>query len=47
MMGAVMTNVKLTNAVDKALVSRGLLAPKLLRECEAEALVDPGDNLTL
>jgi len=41
-MGAVRVEVKLTNAIDEALVSRGLLAPHLLRECEAQALVDTG-----
>ena len=41
-MGAVRTQVKLTNAIDEALVSRGLLAPRLLRECETEGLVDTG-----
>ncbi|MBE9093821.1 clan AA aspartic protease [Tychonema sp. LEGE 07203] len=41
-MGAVRTQVKLTNAIDEALVSRGLLAPRLLRECQKEALVDTG-----
>jgi len=41
-MGVVRTPVKLTNAIDQALVSRGLLAPKLLRELETEALVDTG-----
>ncbi|MEG4441491.1 aspartyl protease family protein [Microcoleus sp. K1-B6] len=41
-MGAVKTQVKLTNAIDEALISRGLLAPRLLRECETEALVDTG-----
>ncbi|NJK76693.1 MAG: clan AA aspartic protease [Microcoleus sp. SU_5_6] len=41
-MGAVKSQVKLTNAIDEALVSRGLLAPRLLRECETEALVDTG-----
>ncbi|MBA3921533.1 MAG: clan AA aspartic protease [Nostocaceae cyanobacterium] len=39
-MGAVRVEVKLTNAIDEALVNRGLLAPHLLRECEAQALVD-------
>jgi len=34
--------VKLTNAIDEALVSRGMLAPHLLRECETDALVDTG-----
>ncbi|MBW4679375.1 MAG: retroviral-like aspartic protease family protein [Microcoleus vaginatus WJT46-NPBG5] len=41
-MGAVRIQVKLTNAIDEALVSRGLLAPDLLRECETPALVDTG-----
>ncbi len=41
-MGAVSTQVKLTNAVDDELVRRGLLAPRLLREIEAEGLVDTG-----
>ncbi len=33
-MGAVHIKVKLTNAIDEALVSRGMLAPHLLRELE-------------
>ncbi|WP_449417582.1 clan AA aspartic protease [Phormidium nigroviride] len=41
-MGAVRTQVKLTNAVDDELVHRGLLAPRLLRVCETEGLVDTG-----
>ena len=41
-MGAVRVGVKLTNEIDEALVSRGLLAPHLLRECETQALVDTG-----
>lgn len=41
-MGAVHIRVKLTNAIDEALVSRGMLAPHLLRECETDALVDTG-----
>lgn len=41
-MGAVRVKVKLTNAIDEAMVSRGILAPHLLRECETEALVDTG-----
>lgn len=41
-MGAVHAKVKLTNAIDEALVSRGMLAPHLLRDCETEALVDTG-----
>jgi hypothetical protein len=40
--GAVRLEVKLTNAIDKALVNRGLLAPHLLREYVAPALVDTG-----
>ncbi|MBD2041560.1 clan AA aspartic protease [Microcoleus sp. FACHB-672] len=45
-MGAVRILVKLTNAIDEALVSRGLLAPDLLRECDTPALVDT-DALSL
>jgi clan AA aspartic protease len=41
-MGAVQVNVKLTNAIDEALVRRGLLNPNLLRVYEVEALVDTG-----
>jgi len=41
-MGAVRVKVKLTNAIDEALVSRGLLNPNLLRVYEAEALIDTG-----
>ena len=41
-MGAGRVQVKLTNAIDEALVSRGLLAPHLLRECATLALVDTG-----
>ena len=41
-MGAVRVKVKLTNAIDEALVSRGLLNPNLLRVYEAEALIDSG-----
>lgn len=41
-MGAVLVQIKLTNAIDEALVSRGLLAPNRLRECETQALVDTG-----
>ena len=41
-MGAVRVGVKLTNAIDEGLVSRGLLVPHLLRECETQALVDTG-----
>ena len=39
-MGAVRVKVKLTNAIDEALVRRGLLAPHLLRACETQAFVD-------
>ena len=42
MMGSVRVKVKLQNAIDEALISRGLLAPGLLRECETEGLVDIG-----
>lgn len=41
-MGAIRVNVRLTNASDEALVSRGFIAPNLLRECETQALVDTG-----
>ena len=41
-MGAVHTQVKLTNEVDEELVKRGLLAPHHLRSCEVDALVDTG-----
>ncbi|MGI2904443.1 retroviral-like aspartic protease family protein [Tolypothrix sp. VBCCA 56010] len=42
MMGAVHAKVKLTNAIDEALINRGLLAPTLLREHETQGLVDTG-----
>lgn len=41
-MGAVRVKVKLTNAIDEALVHRGLLNPNLLSVYEAEALIDTG-----
>ncbi|MCL6750512.1 clan AA aspartic protease [Nostoc sp. CCCryo 231-06] len=41
-MGAVRIKVKLTNAIDEALVSRGMLNPNMLRVCEIEALVNTG-----
>ncbi|MEG3939189.1 MULTISPECIES: clan AA aspartic protease [unclassified Microcoleus] len=41
-MGAVRVKVKLTNAIDEGLVSRGLLKPNLVRVYEAEALIDTG-----
>ena len=42
MMGAVRVSIKLKNAVDEELVSRALLAPRLLREVEFTGLVDTG-----
>ena len=42
MMGAVRVKVKLTNAIDEELVTRGLLAPSLLRQYEVDGLVDTG-----
>lgn len=44
MMGAVWTQIKLTNLIDEALINRGLLAPHLLRESETQALVDTGST---
>ena len=41
-MGAIRVNVKLTNAIDEELVSRGMLAATLLRSLETQALVDTG-----
>ena len=46
-MGEVRVQVKLTNAVDEELVSRGLLNPNLLRVYEAQALVDSGATRTV
>lgn len=46
-MGAVRVQVKLTNAVDEELVSRGLLNPALLRVHESQALVDSGAARTV
>jgi hypothetical protein len=40
--GEVRVRVKLTNAVDQALVRRGLLRPEEVRTYEADALVDTG-----
>ncbi|MBW4558584.1 MAG: clan AA aspartic protease [Trichormus sp. ATA11-4-KO1] len=40
--GAVRVKVKLTNAIDEALVSRGMLNPNMLRVYETEALIDTG-----
>ena len=42
MMGAVRVKIQLKNAIDEALVNRGLLAPNLLRQLEIEGLVDTG-----
>jgi hypothetical protein len=41
-MGAIRVAVKLTNAIDEALISRGSLAPRHLRTIEAVGLVDTG-----
>jgi clan AA aspartic protease len=41
-MGEVRVKVKLTNAVDEAMVRRGMLAADKIRSYEAEALVDTG-----
>jgi len=41
-LGEVRVKVKLTNAVDEALVRRGLLTADKIRSYEAEALVDTG-----
>ncbi len=41
-MGAVRVKVKLTNAIDEGLVSRGLLKPNLVRVYEAEAVINTG-----
>lgn len=41
-MGEVRVKVKLTNAVDEAMVRRGLLTADKIRSYEAEALVDTG-----
>jgi predicted aspartyl protease len=42
LMGEVRVTVKLTNAVDEAMVRRGLLTADKIRSYEAEALVDTG-----
>jgi clan AA aspartic protease len=42
LMGEVRVKVKLTNAVDEAMVRRGLLTADQIRSYEAEALVDTG-----
>jgi hypothetical protein len=41
-MGKVRVAVRLTNAVDEALVRRGTLTPERVRTYEADALVDTG-----
>lgn len=41
-MGEVRVQVKLTNAIDEALVSRGRLFPTQLRMYETQALIDSG-----
>ncbi len=41
-MGEVRVKAKLTNAVDEALVRRGMLKPEQVRSYEADALVDTG-----
>ena len=41
-MGEVRVKAKLTNAVDEALVRRGMLQPEQVRTYEADALVDTG-----
>jgi clan AA aspartic protease len=41
-MGEVRVRAKLTNAVDEALVRRGMLKPEQVRSYEADALVDTG-----
>ncbi len=41
-MGEVRAKAKLTNAVDEALVRRGMLKPEQVRTYEADALVDTG-----
>ena len=41
-MGEVRVQLKLTNAIDEALVNRGLLNPTQLRVYETQALVDSG-----
>ena len=41
-MGEVRVKARLTNAVDEALVRRGMLGAEQVRICEADALVDTG-----
>ena len=42
LMGEVRVKVKLINAVDEAMVRRGLLTPEKIRTYEADAMVDTG-----
>ena len=46
-MGAVRVRAKLTNAVDEALVRRGLLTVEQVRTYDADALVDTGAVCTI
>lgn len=46
-MGAVRVQVKLTNAIDEALVNRGLLNPTQLRVHKTQALIDTGAVRTI
>jgi len=46
-MGAVRVKAKLTNAVDEALVRRGVLKPEDVRTYEADALADTGAVCTI
>jgi predicted aspartyl protease len=39
-MGAVRVQIKLTSAIDEALIRRGLLNSDMLRVCQTEALID-------
>jgi predicted aspartyl protease len=41
-MGEIRVKVRLTNAVDEALVRRGQMTSKDVRSCEADAMVDTG-----
>ncbi len=41
-MGAIRVEVRLTNAGDETFLSRGLIAPHLLRSLSTQALVDTG-----
>jgi clan AA aspartic protease len=41
-MAAVRVQIKLTNAINEALIRRGLLNSDMLRVCQTEALIDTG-----